>query len=283
MSEKKQKKPKSKVRSIIEWTITGLFAAVILYLAAGYIDGMIHQGEHYGTVLRFGWGSSIVLTDSMENPQEPSKGYQKGSALVTYNESGDTLYDWYNQGKTLDIVFFNAWRASQMPDPKDGVHKTPVEKQAVFVHRVFKINLNSGKELGQGKYTFFVAGTNTAGDDWREGQYQAFSEKELLGIVKLNSPVLGWVYRGISSIWGLLILLLLPATYLVIVSMKDIFAAMKEPGESKPSSSNGGANLPGTPVDPNDPLAGLSEADRKRLQDELIQQMINDSTKGGKK
>ena len=96
-------------------------------------------------------------------------------------------------------------------------------------------------------------------------QYQAFTEKELLGRVKVNSPFLGGVFGFVSSIWGLLILLLIPSFYLIITSVIDIFKAYKEPEEvsegPKEEKTNGEVEL--------------SEEDKKRLKEELLKEMIN--------
>ena len=72
-----------------------------------------------------------------------------------------------------------------------------------------------------------------------------------------------------SSVWGLLILLLIPALYLIITSVIDIFKAYKEPEtEGESSTSNGEANS-------NSGTLELSEADKKRLKEELLEEMLN--------
>ena len=64
--EKKPKRPKSKARKIIEWVLVGIFGAIFAFAAAATIDGMIHKNENYGQSLRFGVGTFVVQTDSME-------------------------------------------------------------------------------------------------------------------------------------------------------------------------------------------------------------------------
>lgn len=96
-----------------------------------------------------------------------------------------------------------------------------------------------------------------------------------LGTVIGKSKVAGKIMSFVTSIWGLLILLLIPALFLVISGLKDIAKAFKEQPEEgekdKPSSSSS-----------SDPLAGLSEEDKQRLKDEMLEQLMNQS-KGGKK
>ena len=263
----KAKKPKSKARTIVEWTLTILFGGLFLFAGVAQIDGMIHKNEHFGQVLRFGWGSFVVLTTSME-PE-----YPKDSAIITYNESPETIYQMYMDGQRPDLTFYN--NADYVyATPKDSAkYKTRITKRMVFTHRLFEARKDESIEMGKGRYLFFVAGINTGGVDWKEEQYQLLTENELLGVVKVNSPFLGGFFKVLAEPWGLLLFLLVPAGYLVVVSVLDIFKAMKDPEEQ----TAGAPKI--APSDPNDPLSGLSEEDKKRLKEELLDQMING--KGG--
>ena len=107
---------------------------------------------------------------------------------------------------------------------------------------------------------------------WKEGdpdliinQYQVFTEKELLGIVIVNSNFLGAVFNFVGSPFGLLALLLVPALYLIITSVIDIFKAYKEPEEipAEGATNSNKGNL------------DLSEEDKKRLKEELLEEMLN--------
>ena len=76
-----------------------------------------------------------------------------------------------------------------------------------------------------------------------------------LSRVKFGSPL------------GLLVLLLIPAFYLVVSSVIDIFKAYKEP---EPATEGAG----GQPNNNNGPVT-LSEADKKRLKEQLLEEMIS--------
>ena len=54
--KKKVKKPKSKARKIIEWVLTGIFAALFVVAGIAQIDGIVHKKDHYGQQIRFGYG-----------------------------------------------------------------------------------------------------------------------------------------------------------------------------------------------------------------------------------
>ena len=275
-----EKKPKSKARKIIEWAITGFFLVIFAFVMVGQVDAMIHQKEHYNQQLRFGYGTFVVTTDSM------SPTYRVNTALITYLEDPDKIYDdFVNKHKTIDLTFIHITlpdteyskpleEENQVLTNRTNRESTKVDGKAM-THRVREIHVNNSVEKGSGKYTFITAGINTKSTfmGWKKGddpivinQYQAFTEKQLLGVVKMNSPVLGGVFFFVSQWYGLLTLLIIPAFYLVISSVLDIFKAYKEPepaeGESKESSSNKG------PIE-------LSEEDKKRLKAELLEEMMN--------
>ena len=148
----------------------------------------------------------------------------------------------------------------------------PTGGNLVLTHRLIDCYEDTSRELGTGRYTFAIAGINTEGDYAKEGQYQLLTENELLGIVKVNSPFLGGLFRFITSPWGLLVFLLVPAFYLVITSVLDIFKAIKEPEEGETKTSDGSKTSS---------IEGLSEADKERLKKEMLDQMLN--KKGDKK
>ena len=275
MSEeaKKVKKPKSKARKIIEWVLTGLFVAIFAVLGVAQIDGMVHKKDHYNQTIRFGYGTFVVQTESME-PK-----YKVKSAIVTYLDSPEQLLKRYNKGETIDITFFDAYQANNentLPNAEKNpalTDRTPATGLPM-THRLQEL-----KKGEDGHYYFFTAGINTGvssvlDNEGRVKQYQVFTEKELLGRVVIGSAFLGGVFGFVSSVWGLLILLLIPAFYLVITSVIDIFKAYKEPAEAKESTnSNSGETTKSGTLE-------LSEADKKRLKEELLEEMLN-KKKGG--
>ena len=271
MKEEKAKKPKSKTRKIIEWVLTGLFLAIFAVVGLAQIDGLVNKKSHYNQQIRFGYGTFVVQTDSME-PE-----YKVKTAIITYLEDADKIYKSYQAGKDIDVTFFDAYQGeNEYTKPTDHPELTrrTSATQYPMTHRVQEIHVNENLKKGEGRYTFITSGINRRSEylGWHEGdpdividQYQVFTEKELLGRVKVNSPFLGGVFGFVSSIWGLLILLLIPSFYLIITSVIDIFKAYKEPEEIpegvKKENKNGEVQL--------------SEEDKKRLKEELLKEMIN--------
>ena len=273
VKEKRVKKPKSKARKIIEWVLTGIFLALFAFVLAGQIDGMVHKKDHYNQQLRFGYGTFVVKTDSME-PK-----YMIGTALITYNEDADKIYERFQKGEEVDITFVDVYNTNNeytSPLNNPELTKRTDPTGVPMTHRVKEVHVNNNQEKGKGKYTFITAGINTRSTNlgWKEGepdivinQYQAFTEKEVLGRVTVNSAFLGGVFSFVGSPLGLLVLLLIPAFYLVVTSVIDIFKAYKEP---EPATEGAG----GQPNNNNGPVT-LSEADKKRLKEQLLEEMIS--------
>ncbi len=272
VKEKRVKKPKSKARKIIEWVLTGIFLALFAFVLAGQIDGMVHKKDHYNQQLRFGYGTFVVKTDSME-PK-----YMIGTALITYNEDADKIYERFQKGEEVDITFVDVYNTNNeytSPLNNPELTKRTDPTGVPMTHRVKEVHVNNNQEKGKGKYTFITAGINTRSTNlgWKEGepdivinQYQAFTEKEILGRVTVNSAFLGGVFSFVGSPLGLLVLLLIPAFYLVVSSVIDIFKAYKEP---EPATEGAGG-----PSNNNGPVT-LSEADKKRLKEQLLEEMIS--------
>lgn len=264
----KKKRKKSKVQNIIEWVITGIFAVIFVIAGIGQIDGFINAKKHYGEKLRFGFGSFIVQTNSM-------KEYKKGYAIITHLDDSDTVYERWLNGKTIDVTFMginNGMYSNDIPvgiEGLEGLAKPAYPEKAVpITHRVRHIIKYEDKEKGEGKYEFFVTGTNTNGEYSKESQFQAFSEKELLGVVKYGSPVLGFGFRAVSSPIGLLVFLLIPALYLIITSSWDILKALKTSEENPEPNGVDKESKKLTSLDK------LSDADRKRLKEEMLEEMM---------
>ena len=271
--KKRVKRPKSKARKIIEWILTGLFLAFFGVIMVGQVDGLVHRKDHYNQQIRLGYATFVVQTTSME-PE-----IKKGSAIVTYLFSAEDIYNKFNKGETVDLTFVDGYNVNDDTtkplEEKNAQYtfRTSVDPSIPITHRLVEVHYYPNVALGSGRYVFITAGINDgdkAGTDalGRVNQYQAFSEAQLLGQVVANSAFLGGVFNFIGSPFGLLALLMIPAFYLVITSVLDIFKAYKEPEEA---ATAGGPSKEGTPAGNKE----LSEEDKKRLKEELLKEMMN--------
>ncbi len=258
---KKVKKPKSKARKIVEWVLLGIFGVFFAFVLAGNIDGMVHKKDNCGQTIRFGYGSFIIKTNSME-PE-----IKKGAAIVTYKEDLKKFDERLKKGDKIDVVFSNSYYLSGF-EPDTEVFKAGTQidpTNLVMTHRLREVHIDESVEYGKGRYIFVASGINDGGDYSKKGQYQVFTEKEYLGVVKVSNQFLGGVFSFMTSAWGLILLLLVPAGYLIVTYTMDIFKTLKEAETAEEAERN----------DPeNSKLSKLSDEERARLKKELLDEMV---------
>lgn len=268
--KKREKKPKSKARRIIEWVGIGILGCIFTFALIAQIDAMVHKDENWGQQLRFGVGSFVVKTNSME-PE-----YKVGSAIITYKKNPAEIYEQWNADHNahIDITFTYREFPSFIPDDKTLIKQTnEVPDRKIYgspmTHRLREVHVDPSVEVGKGRYIFVVSGINPT-EEWAADQYQAFSETYLLGVVVANSDFLGKVFSFIASPWGLFALLLIPAFYLVISSTADIFRILREPEEE--TSGGDGNKKQGT-------VSVIPDSERERLKQEMLMQMLEEKRK----
>lgn len=262
----KKKRPKSKGRIIFEWILFGLFGLFFAFVLAGNIDGMAHKKQNYGQSIRFGVGSFIVLTNSME-PE-----IKKDSAILTYKEDFKKIKSEFEKGKKIDLTFANVdvGLSQFVPDTEEFKYENGgriVVTNRIMTHRLVEFHEDTTKKIGEGRYILITTGINNEGDYSKMGQYQIFTEGQYLGKVVFNNSFLGKVFNFIVSPWGLIVVLLVPAGYLIVVSSIDIFKTLRTAEEEQKEVYKDGA------------LASLSASEREKLKKELLDQMINEKMK----
>ncbi len=307
---KQEKKEKSKKRKIIEWVVTGVILCLFGFVAIGQILGIANKSNNNGQSLNFGvYGNFIVLTDSMKpeydeqsaiitkkqgldsvytlylENQEYNKPIQEKyakqiSEAKTSDEKTSLILAMEKEEKHIDITFMDSYASyssvkpsKETSDPILSNLSDPVQAGQIMTHRLREMRVDETKKEGEGKYTFITSGTNIGGHYSQFGQYQAFTEAQYLGVVMINSPFLGGFFQFISSVWGLLILLLIPALYLIITSVLDIVKALKEKDEEEPVSETPSGDAP------KNSLSSLSKEDQERLKREMLEDMLNQSDK----
>lgn len=251
---KKKKRKKSKVRSIIEWILTGIFAAAFIFFAAAQIDGYVHKNEHEGQMVRFGYASFVVWTDSMEPD------YPVDTAIITFLEDEQTIVNRFKNGETVDLTFINNVAFPEI-HPSNPEYTNEIVSYKIMTHRLMEVIEQDGQ------YYFVTAGINPGGNLSNKSQYQVTQYKKLLGVVKSKSAFLGGLFSFISSVFGLLVFLLIPALYLAISSIIDILRTLKE-AENAPQDANSNKNTSTS-------LDGISKKDKERLKQQMLDEMLN--------
>ena len=257
---KREKKPKSKARKIVEWILLGFFGGIFAFVLAGNISSMVHRKENYGQPIRFGYGTFRIITSSME-PDIP-----KGTIVISKKEDLSTFEERWKNKEIIDVVFANiAVDVDFEPNNKNYTPANRIVTNAPMVHRLQEVHVNKDVEFGKGRYVFVAAGINTGGEYSKENQHQVFTETQYLGTVKVSSRVLGGFTQVMSSPIGLIIILLIPAGYLIATSSIDIYKALKEDEAGvvdKPQPTG------------SERIDKMSDKDRERIKNELLEEMI---------
>lgn len=249
----KEKKPKSKLRKIIDGLVVGVFGSILVVVLAFNVINNISNKRGDGMV--FGMQYPVVLTDSME-PE-----YMVKDVLIVKKvkpadiKVGDDISFYY------DIE-------------RNG-------KERSVTHRISNIVVDISKEEGQGRYTFTAHGINKQSEQCGGGdctyQTQTFNETKVIGRVSKRSSFLTNYYKLSTSILGLIIFILVPCLYLVVTSVLDITKALREGEDGETSDA---PIVDAIPIEKtkDDPLAGLSEDEKEALKKQMLDEIL-----GGKK
>jgi signal peptidase len=241
--EEKVKVKKPLWKRILSRFGTLLALSIIGFAVYFEIASQASRSSNYGVAVVFNTSSLLVETDSME-PE-----YSVGSGIIVQKVDPSTI----KIGD--DLTFYR---------PDRGV---------VVTHRCSAISVDQN-----GIYTFTVHGINTESDQCTgdcTGQTQVFTEQYLIGKVVYHSAALGGFLSFITSIYGILILVLIPAGYLIGMSIKDIVVAMKNKDDGEANSAKE-VKDEHDEIKADDRIFSLSEADKERLKKELLNELMND-------
>ena len=195
-----------------------------------------------------------------------------------YRIEVDTGFDRviFTSGDYIDISFKHNAKYKSIVVADGRKLSNPVFKTEIdLTYEVMTHRLNEIVNVDGVNY-FITAGINPESAKFGgKDQFQICTYQKIIGVVKVNSPFVGAIFKVISSGWGLLIFLLIPALYLAISSVVDILKTLKEHEEGEEETSK--SNTPKV-----DSLSNLSDEDRERLKKEMLEEMLN-SRKDDKK
>lgn len=253
---KKEKKPKNKARKIVEWTLTGIFAALLVGIVIIQIINRTSKNQNV-----FGPQYQKVLTDSM------SPVYKVNDIIVIEKANPQDIYRRVNEKhQDVDLSFY--WDVYGT--------KRSMTHRLISVTYYEEVQFEARSEYGF-HYTFVAHGINKRSEFCKlsDGTYgdcttqtQTFHEDAIIGRVTRKSHFMTFA----TSIWGLLIFLLVPCMYLIITSVLDIFKAVKDDDEVP---AGAGGEIVGEASDkPKDPLAGLSEKEKEKLKKQMLDEIL---------
>jgi len=257
---KASKKPKSTLRKVLDWVILGVFGLLFAFILTFQIVSKVSAKNNFGVPNFNGFQTLVVLTDSME------KDYMVGSACFVQKMDPSN----FEEGDDLTF-YYSPWK-QYMSNP-------------IVTHRIRNIEIDTSIEVGKGRYTFTLGGINKDSDQAWEvsghttrdctNQTQIVTEQYVLGKVVGNSVFVGGFYSFITSIWGLIIMLIIPCGYLIISYGIDIYKTLKEKEETADNTEVESITV-NSEDKPNNRLDSLSKEDKERLKQELLEQMMED-------
>lgn len=256
---KKSKKPLW--QRIFSW-----FFSILVVLIAGFaltyqIVGSVTRSSNYGVANFFGYQTLVIATDSMDPV------YPVGDAVIVKKVDPSTI--------------------------KVGDDLTFYYNDMIYTHRLGSVTSTDGV------YTFTCHGINTQSDQCGGGdctyQTQTFTDKYLLGKVIGSSKFIGGFYNFLIQPYGLIVLILIPGSYLIISSILDIVKARKADKVTESGEKGESIVLKGE-GDEEDKEIVLTEEDKKRLKKEYLEELTaemekekeknkkdDDNSKGGDK
>ena len=253
----KEKKPKSKTRKIVEWVLTGIFTAAIIGVVVLQIVNKNSKNQNV-----FGSQFQKVLTDSM------SPTYKVNDIIfIDTKVNAADLKAQVDAGKNVDLSF--KWYVSG--------------QEVSMTHRLISVTYSEVEQVeASGEkyhYTFVAHGINTHSEFCKtfDGKYgdctnqtQTFHESSIIGKVVRKSYLMTFA----TSIWGLLVLLLIPCMYLIVASVFDICRALDDKEEVTADGQ-----VVGETGEKKDPLAGLSEKEKQKLKEQMLKEMLEGKKK----
>lgn len=241
----KDKKKSKKIKSIIEWTVSG-----VLFTAAAVIVGFRIAQKKTGVSI-FGTQFPVVLTDSMEPDYKVKDVLVVKKVDLSTIKEGDDLTFYYDLSGEGDVY--------------------PVTHRVLSVTYFVDANENDGYH-----YNFVTHGINTHSNQCgipggcdRTWQKQRFHEDAVIGKVVRKS----FFMKAVTSVWGLILLILIPCLYIMITTVVDMFKKLDEE-EKLVDASIVTAN--GTKANP---LAGLSKGEIEQLKKEMMEELLNKGKK----
>ena len=258
MFGKKNGKPKSKTRKIIEWVLTGIFAAAIVGVGVLQIVNKTSKNQNV-----FGSQFQKVLTDSM------SPTYKVNDIIfIDTKVNPADLKAKVDAGKNVDLSF--KWIV-------EGQEVSMTHRlQSVTYYEAAQVDPITGEAF---HYTFVAHGINKQSEFCKmyDGKYgdctnqtQTFHEGSIIGRVVRKSYFMTFA----TSIWGLLVLLLVPCMYLIVSAVFDICRALDDK-EEVPADGQ----VVGEAGEKKDPLAGLSEKEKQKLKEQMLKEMLEGKKK----
>lgn len=247
-------KKKGKKSKIIRNITDGILIVFIAIVALGEMIGLFTRSSNYGVPNVFGHQFMVVLTDSMAKDEDGKEVYPVGDGLVVKKVDLNTI-------KVGDDISFY-W-----PDIR-----------AIITHRVYQIDYEADTTTLK---DFVCHGINTDATNYTPDQHQTVAPKYVLGKVTASSKALGGFIQAMQQWWVILLLIIIPCLVIAASSIHDIIKLHKMTEAQAEAKYNNNKKIKGSdnPVSSTDLLGSLSQEEKQRLKDQMVQEMLDEQKK----
>lgn len=276
----KKKSVKQFISRIATWILGIIFGFLLLI----EVTGMITKGSNYGVPNVFGYQIMTIATDSMKQVYpvdsaiivqkfDTSKITGKGSVKLTkvdendYVTSSKDATNYVDVSSPLqlgdDISFY--WKKDGVPAPY------------IITHRVLAFDFNTDGTLKNLTCNGINKNVNN-----NTGIPQYPTPELILGKVVYCSSTLGWTVNALQSPITLIVLIVIPCSYVAISSILDIMKIKKEDKEEEENASTSFSDdlkeqmrqeLIKEGKLPQDALSDISLKDQEKLKEEMRKEM----------
>lgn len=248
--KKKKKSPMTYFRKVFDYVLI----IFIAFIAVAEVVGLATRSSNYNVPSIFGYQFLVVETDSMAEDEFGNEVYPVGVGLICQKVDVDTI----EVGD--DITFY--W---------SSINST-------ITHRVYEIDTDDEGAVE----SFLCHGINVNAEQYDASQFQTVSPDLVLGKIVSKSYALGNFITAMQTPYVVILLIIIPAAFIAVSSVIDMINVKKMSEEELEEKYGDGKDKKDkTQVDPNDPLAGMSEEEKEELKKQMIKEML-DSKKGEK-
>jgi hypothetical protein len=286
-SAKAKKTPFKVFKDVIDW----VFTIFIIFIAAIVVMSYASKGNNYGVPVVFGYQVSHVVTGSMAKDEKGNPVYPIGDAVFAKKEAyssvkvgDDVLFygSYLISGQAVDLVTIH--RVFKIGQETDGTkyfmcrginvtEETGIDKQWQKVYEASNSYYTALKTSVQSGQTVSTDDSDCDGSFTASGLY--------MGKVTGDSSFVGGFYTMMEQWWAVMLLILVPSLIIATSSIYDIVKLKNTPDAELEKEY--GQEEAKKPVDPNNPLAGLSEEEKEKLKKEMLEDLMKNNKGGSNK
>ena len=210
-----------KVLNVAINTVLIIFLAICIFTVA---ITLLSSRDADGAANIFGHQLRLVTTSSMDKSEYTDtsdfkiKSIPAGSLILIEKapEDPDELLDWYRDIKVDDVLTFRYLKGSG---------------QVTITHRVIDIKEENGG------FKIDLQGDNKSSEDGVDTQHidttDVSSFSYVIGKVKGQSVIIGNIVAGLKTVWGVILMVILPCVIIIALEAHKIWKTLQEEKKEK--------------------------------------------------